>query len=278
MRIQTIDTMRKHQVIVLSATVAAWAIMCRWPITAQATIIIFPPSKNLVPNDHVLGPGFVTNELIVESDTDWTSGQLLVEITEPGLIYQHPQMTSPQSPNPALFGVLPMLEFDTYVSNGSLGDAVTLAGEAAELTGNVGGAGQADLHEVLCNWNELVPVGTRGDQWVADGFVGAHDLAAVASNWGGTGVKFDSDGLSVGWFTTDKDDTGRLAMARITLAASAQGQWEFLADACPPGGPNWIRTGGPIVNGVMLPEPQTLVALVLGFVLLTRRSSKHDAR
>ena len=69
--------------------------------------------------------GWVTQDLVVTTDTDWVGSALVVTLDEDGDIYQDDLgRFDPQSPNPVFFGAVPSLEFDTYVSNGVLGEAV----------------------------------------------------------------------------------------------------------------------------------------------------------
>ena len=73
--------------------------------------------------------GYVTQDLVVTTDTDWLWAEMTVQPDADGLIYQD-QVSFPnaQSPNPAFFGDFPSLEFDTYVSNGELEESVTTEG------------------------------------------------------------------------------------------------------------------------------------------------------
>ena len=73
--------------------------------------------------------GFITQDLVVTTDTDWEQAFMIVTLDEPGGIYQDPLgNVNPQSPNPAFFPIAPSLEFDTYVSNGVLGESVAAFG------------------------------------------------------------------------------------------------------------------------------------------------------
>jgi len=66
--------------------------------------------------------GYVTQDIVIQTDTDWLSTQMVVTLTA-GTVYQnaHGGVTSP---DPSLFGTYPALQFDTYVSNGVLGESV----------------------------------------------------------------------------------------------------------------------------------------------------------
>jgi hypothetical protein len=84
-----------------------------------------PPAESVhidpADNSAVLA-GYVTQDLVFETDTDWLSAQLLVTLTS-GTVYQDP-FGGTTSPNPTLFNLQPSLEFDTYVSNGVVGEPV----------------------------------------------------------------------------------------------------------------------------------------------------------
>ena len=81
-----------------------------------------------VDNSAVL-TGYVTQDITVHTTTDWLSAQLRVTLDAPGGIYQDALGSGhPQSPDPAFFDAFPSLEFDTYVSNGVLGEPVTTLG------------------------------------------------------------------------------------------------------------------------------------------------------
>ena len=149
--------------------------------------------------------GYVTQDIVITTVSDWLSAQLVVMLDEPGGVYQDPLgSANPQSPNPAMFASSSSLEFDTYVSNGVLGESVSTAG--------------------------------------------AVDLG------GPPDAIFDANHISIVWYTTDTDDMGTLALARLTLADVADGTWQFLTTASPAGGPR-IRTGGVVAGGALIEAP-----------------------
>ena len=79
--------------------------------------------------------GYVTQDLVLSTPTDWLSAQLRVTLSEPGGVYQDAVgNTNPQSPNPAWLPLRPVLAFDTYVGNGVLGESVSTTG-AVDLGG-----------------------------------------------------------------------------------------------------------------------------------------------
>ena len=161
-------------------------------------------SMNVVPVDNSSAAelaGYVTQDLVIETSDDWLSAQLIVTMDEPGGIYQDALgNTNPQSPYPAFFQAFPSLEFDTYVSNGVVGESVSITG-AVDLGG---------------------PATTISDE----------------------------DALSIAWFTTDIDNVGTMALARITLAENASGRWAFFATAAPAEGPLVLGEGA-VLGGAL---------------------------
>ena len=78
--------------------------------------------------------GYVTQDIVFHTQTDWLSAQMVVDLTA-GSIYQD-VAGSNISPNPLLFGAFPTLEFDSYVSNGVVGEPVSTL-PAADMGGTV---------------------------------------------------------------------------------------------------------------------------------------------
>lgn len=76
--------------------------------------------------------GYVTQDMVIHTTSDWRGAQLIVTLDAPGQVYQHPYTTSADSPDPnviangvpPLMGPMPALAFDTYISNGTLGTSV----------------------------------------------------------------------------------------------------------------------------------------------------------
>jgi len=99
--------------------------------TASAVI-----TMEVVPVDNSSAlTGYVTQDLVVTTDSDWLGAQMIVQPDATGLIYQDAMgNTNPQSPNPAFFDAFPTLEFDTYVTNSVLGESVSTTG-AVDLGG-----------------------------------------------------------------------------------------------------------------------------------------------
>ncbi|MAE66753.1 MAG: hypothetical protein CMJ18_20995 [Phycisphaeraceae bacterium] len=270
--------------LLLGATLA-WMLIpleCAW-----GTIIIHPPEENLRANAPPLASGYVTQDIVIESDTAWFGAELIISLDQPDGIYQDLVGSSiGQSPSPDHFSSFPTLEFDTYMSTGVLGEGIGSMGGAPDLTGHPGTPGPSDingdgrvglddLHVLILNYGLFVDPGTHGDI-TGNGRVDAGDFGALESAWGETG-SFDASAINKTWF----DSTGApgiFAIARITLAESAGGTWDLLVLADPEGGSNRRRTGGPVVDGVMLiPEPTCLIAWAMFALILLMHRSRSAA-
>lgn len=109
---------------------------------AQAEVVLsFQP---------VSGPGlpagYVSQDMMIQTSTDWMGSQLLVELQQ-GSVFQQPvaQGGGNFPPFPALFSLYPALEFDTFLTGGQndptrppagiAGGAVDLGGQAAARFG-----------------------------------------------------------------------------------------------------------------------------------------------
>ncbi len=77
--------------------------------------------------------GFVTQDLMVTTSTDWGTAQILATLTA-GSIYQDAN-GSDFAPNPLLFPNFPTLEFDSYLDGN--GNQPGIAGQAVDLGGDV---------------------------------------------------------------------------------------------------------------------------------------------
>lgn len=76
----------------------------------------------------IAADSYITNDVVVDAASDWLSAVLAIELTS-GDIYQHPAGGN-TSPNPILIPAYNALEYDTYVSNGVVGEAVSTAAAA----------------------------------------------------------------------------------------------------------------------------------------------------
>jgi len=154
---------------------------------------------NLVDNSDVESlAGYVTQDLVVSTSTDWLTAQIILTVDDSPQVYQD-IYGGIQSPNPVLFDYFPSLAYDTYISSGTLGENCS---------------------------------------------------TAAPSGLGGTEVVFDEAQLSISWWTTNTDETGDLALSRITLAETAMGTWSFQVTAAPAPGPKLV-TSGRISAGVI---------------------------
>ena len=69
----------------------------------------------------------VTNQLVFDTESvDWLSAQIVVQPSATGKIYIDSMGNAPQSPNPAWFGMVPSLQYDSFVTDGgALGGSVS---------------------------------------------------------------------------------------------------------------------------------------------------------
>ena len=83
---------------------------------------------------------YVTQDIVVTTDTDWMGAQMIVTMDAPDQIYQHWLAdTNPQAPDPSApwpISEMPSLSCDSYVSNGVPGESVNFTG-AVDLGGPV---------------------------------------------------------------------------------------------------------------------------------------------
>lgn len=95
-------------------------------VTASVTIDSFvtPETTDTYPGGtSIPADTYVTNDIVLTTETDWLSAQLILEADSAGDVFQHPQ-GSVISPNPFVFQYYPALAYDTYLSNGVVGEAV----------------------------------------------------------------------------------------------------------------------------------------------------------
>jgi hypothetical protein len=95
--------------------------------------------------------GCITRDLIIETDTDWLSAQLLLVLDEPGCIYQPYSIDvgPPRSPFPP-----PLPLFDTYVTDGQLG-LPSVIGGAVDFGGGEGCTFDENTLDITwCSFNE----------------------------------------------------------------------------------------------------------------------------
>ena len=98
-------------------------------------------------------------------------------------------------------------------------------------------------------WFDLVP-SLRYDTYISSGTLGETCNTLPPTGLGGTQIVFDEGLLSICWYTSNQDEIGDLALARITLADTATGAWDFQVTAAPSPGPKLV-TSGRIADGVI---------------------------
>ena len=74
--------------------------------------------------------GYVYNDVVVTTDSDWMRAVLVVTPDDPAKVYQD-GYGGIVSPLPAFFPAFPALEYDTYVSNGVVGEPVSVLAAAS---------------------------------------------------------------------------------------------------------------------------------------------------
>lgn len=128
--------------------------------------------------------GYVTQNIMIDTDTDWLSAQLVVLPDAPDQVYQELVVgnINPQAPlSPMFFPVYPGLEHDSWVWNGNYGVSVDLA--AAVDLGY--GAIVFDLDMIAIGWNtkELTETGIRSIAQItlAEGATGTWSLSVTSS-------------------------------------------------------------------------------------------------
>ena len=84
-------------------------------LAAVASVAPAAISMSIVETDNsaVLGSGYVTNDLLVTTDTDWMQSQILLT-TNAGSVYQTPG-AGQWYPQPGVYQYVPALEFDTWM-------------------------------------------------------------------------------------------------------------------------------------------------------------------
>ena len=192
------------------AAISCVLILAAVPCAAWADITL-----DVVNVDNSSAPelnGYVTLDLVATTDSDWLSAQMIVTLDAPGGFYQDPLgNTNPQSPNPAFFPLAPSLEFDTYVSNGVLGESVSLTG-AVDLGGPANEVFDADHLSILWYTTDTDDIGelTLARLSLAETAVGTWTFIATASPQGGPR-------LEVSGIIPEPATLGILALAGLAL-------------------------------------------------------------
>jgi hypothetical protein len=81
---------------------------------------------------------YTTNDIEITTTSKWLGCQLIIDVDVSGTIYQHP-LYGQSYPQPGFWGMVPELEFDSFVTEGSspLG-AASYSGGAVDLGGATG--------------------------------------------------------------------------------------------------------------------------------------------
>ncbi|MBN2269798.1 MAG: PEP-CTERM sorting domain-containing protein [Sedimentisphaerales bacterium] len=110
-------------------------VACLIILAAVASVAPAAISMSIAETDNsaVLGAGYVTNDILVTTDVDWSQSQVLVTLTA-GSVYQTPTFGA-KNPQPAWWGAVPALQYDSWVTDGSLGTC-SYAGAAGNLGGD----------------------------------------------------------------------------------------------------------------------------------------------
>ena len=182
---------------------------------------------------------FNSLNVVVPAGQDWTNSEIRIVLTS-GTAYNavsNPDVDTESEPTPALFGAAGNRQgaFDTFVNSKAVSNRV----RAATVLG------------------KLNPDNTAGPPPA---------LGLSGSN---------SNVVSVAWGNTTGGEDGTFQIGQFTLSSDAVGQFfgrTFSTDQ--PGGA-FHTFGGPIVAGVMTPEPTGIASLlVVGGGLLLRRRRK----
>jgi len=160
--------------------------------------------------------GYVCQDLVVDTTTDWAAAAMLIELTD-GSLYQENEGfvymgngtvkfyngQSFRKPDPSAFATLPSSEYDTYVhGNGQQGTAY---GAAGDVHGDVQ---QFDTTEIDVSWS--------GPSWITN-------------------------------------DIGSVALSRVTLSDDATGIWRLKVTQADDLS-QYVVTGT-ITNGVLAFDP-----------------------
>ena len=247
---------------------------------------------DVVPVDNSLVPelgGYVTHDLVIDTSTNWFGAQLIVTLTQPGKIYQNLSVSAgPNSPNPVFFPLGPSLEFDTYVSNGVLGEGFAIPGGAVDLTGSATETFSADAIDIAWITFDLDNPGTQtlARVTLADDAAGAWLFLTTAAPAGGplvlAGGKVAGGAML---FAGDADADGLVGQGDLDIVL---GDWGHSPPTDPRADANGDGTVGQGDLNILLsqwglgappppgaiPEPTTLSLLALAALASIRRRRK----
>ena len=249
----------------------------------------FPVDVVAVDNSAALA-GYVTQDLVVNTASDWLSAQLRVTLNQPGGVYQDEYgSANPQSPDPVFFSLLPTLEFDSYVSNGVLGESVGTAG-AVDLGGPVTPVFDEDDVSITWYTTDADDIGelALSRLTLADDATGRWSFQATASPPGGPAVRVDGyvvHGRLVLELGGDLDGDGFVSQHDLDIALSEWGNHAPLNDPrADPDGNGIVAQGDldyvladwgqGLLPGAPVAEPSTMLLLALGTAALLRRKRR----
>jgi len=132
----------RHATTTLARSLAGTLAACL--IAASAAWAEVGASFTIIDNTSQL-TGYVTQDLNTLTDTDWVGAAMVVEL-DAGSFYQD-GFGSSVAPNLNFFSLFPSLEFDTYMTGGTLGIGVHGAGGGAG-----GSAYQFDTQRLDASW------------------------------------------------------------------------------------------------------------------------------
>ena len=238
--------------------------------------------------------GHETQDLVVHTASDWLSAQLTVTLGEPGGIYQDEYgNANPQSPNPAFFPLRPELAFDSYVSNGVLGESVSVAGAV-----DMGGPPEVVFNEdsISITWwtTDLDDIGDLilSRLTLADGATGTWSFRATAMPVEGPVVTADGfvvHGRLVWELDGDVDADGFVGQADLDIVLSNWGSSPPTDPRADPDGNGLVAQGDldyilanwgqGLPPGNPVPEPASLALLAMaGSTLLPARRRTGQRR
>ncbi len=202
-------------------------------------------SFSVEPQDPVGLSGYVTNDLMMETTTDWLSAILIVIPDQTGQIYQHPS-GGDGPPDSSDIVANPLLMWDTFVSGG----------EAAD-------------HEV-----DFLPSIASGGLPDYDGDPRQCDADKVALTYYTTDTD-DIGELLMARITLDENATGSWLFMAWTVEGGPEvpsvditGDFTF-GDEFDTDNPSYYLTG--FINQGVIPEPATLCLMSLGAAFVLKR-------
>ena len=113
----------------------------------------------------------VANEIVITTTTDWLSAQIIVNPDQTDAIFQYPFNpfdTDPDSPSQVLIDTgyppyvpaMPGIEYDTYLSNGVMGEGILIPGGAVDIGGATIETFTTDYIDIAWATNDTDDTGT----------------------------------------------------------------------------------------------------------------------